>query len=111
MNGRQFELKEMGQHNNPSRPPARRVETDPAYLQQESSVRPVQEPTVPFTNAPQGTPPPRWRGPEDGQPSSYQPQQFESPGPPGEGDKNQQRREWRNSGWSRQNSGVTTGTA
>ncbi|KAH8885186.1 RhoGAP-domain-containing protein [Thozetella sp. PMI_491] len=112
MNGsRQFDIKEMGQHNNPSRPPPRRVDTDPAYLHQESSVRPVQEPTIPFTNVPQGTPPPRWRGPEDGPPSQYPQPQFESPGPPGDGDRNQQRREWRNSGWGRQNSGVTTGTA
>ncbi|KAI1382170.1 RhoGAP-domain-containing protein [Hypoxylon crocopeplum] len=87
------------------RPMATRVATDPAAWQQESSVRPVQEPTVPFTT-PQGTPPPNWRKPDNGQ-SLYanQYERVDNKQP-----ENGQRREWRNSGWGRQNSSVTTGT-
>ncbi|KAK4673645.1 Rho-type GTPase activating protein Rga1 [Podospora pseudopauciseta] len=124
----------MGRHdNNPSRPPPRRIETDPASWQQESSVRPMQEPTIPAfaaaaTPPVQGTPPPHKRGPYDppqqspyrgpeagnqghltpSQPPQQQPQHNQpQPGPPGQGN----RGEWRNSGWGRQNNGLTTGTA
>ncbi|KAK3934794.1 hypothetical protein QBC46DRAFT_70117 [Diplogelasinospora grovesii] len=117
----------VGRHdNNPSRPPARRVETDPASWSTETSVRPVQEPTIPFTSVPpaQGTPtsatrPPR--GPyEPPHPPTVQNSpyagQFEgsrngTPEPGGDRNTQQPRKEWRNSGWNRQNGGVTTGTA
>lgn len=100
----------VGRHEIPSRPPARRVETDPAQWQQESSVRPIQEPTIPFSGpAHQGTPPPK-RGPYDGppQPSPYG--QFDQAGAPDGNGRGQPQREWRNSAWGRQNSGLTTGT-
>ncbi|KAK0628431.1 hypothetical protein B0T17DRAFT_588549 [Bombardia bombarda] len=93
--------------------------TDPAAWQQESSARTMQEPTVPFTTAPpgQGTPPPQSkRGPYEPpsamQQSPYRGTQLEDPGTPDAagGAGGQPRKEWRNSGWSRQNSGVTTGT-
>ncbi|XDG06542.1 hypothetical protein ABKA04_006157 [Annulohypoxylon sp. FPYF3050] len=98
---RQYDSTEFVKQHESKRPLATRVATDPAAWQQESSVRPVQEPTIPFTT-PQGTPPPNpnWRKPDQG-PSPY-PEQPE----------NGQRREWRNSGWGRppNNNSVTTGT-
>lgn len=39
-----------------SRPPPRRVDTDPSLWQQESSVRPVQAPPLPHTNSGSSTP-------------------------------------------------------
>lgn len=99
----------VGRQENP-RPLATRVDTDPAVIQQERSVRPVQEPTIPFT-ASQGTSPQqKWRGPEDGPPR--QNNQYERSGsqPPPEGSENGQRKEWRNSGWGRPNNSVATGT-
>lgn len=89
------------------RPLATRVATDPAAWQQESSVRPVQESANPFAT-PQGTPPPNWRKPDNGQPSH--PSQYERVDNQQEPPENGQRREWRNSGWGRQNNSVTTGT-
>ncbi|KAK4227214.1 hypothetical protein QBC38DRAFT_196855 [Podospora fimiseda] len=120
----------VGRHgdNNPSRPPPRRIETDPSAWHQESSVRPMQEPTIPAFAGPvqsQATPPPR-RGPYDAPPPQQSPYghgQFDKSGPPD--NRNQQqpppsqqqqqqqqqgRGEWRNSGWGRQNSGLTTST-
>ena len=93
-----------------TRPQARRIETDPAGWPEERSVRPVQEPIAPYANSAQGTPPPKWRNPDDPHPSPYG-QSFEaSDASTGSADPNQ-RREWRNSGWSRQNSSVgITGT-
>ncbi|KAK4128392.1 hypothetical protein N657DRAFT_562570 [Parathielavia appendiculata] len=103
----------VGRHEIPSRPPPRRVETDPSQWQQESSVRTVQEPTIPFTGPPHmGTPPPK-RGPYDAPPPQQSPySQLDQPGPTpdGNGRGGQPQREWRNSGWGRQNSGLTTGT-
>ncbi|KAI0383842.1 RhoGAP-domain-containing protein [Hypomontagnella monticulosa] len=100
---RQYDSTEYLGRQESRRPLATRVATDPAtWQQQESSVRPVQEPTIPFTT-PQGTPPQNRRIPDNGQ-SPYT-NQYER------GDsQNGQRREWRNSGWGRQNSSVTTGT-
>ncbi|KAK3330384.1 hypothetical protein B0H66DRAFT_572464 [Apodospora peruviana] len=124
----------VGRHeNNPSRPPPRRMETDPSSWQQERSVRTVQDPTMPpFNGGPgtQGTPPPpakRDRGPYEAlTPGQQRPKQqhpspsgqYDSPGTPEPGAggvAGQPRREWRNSntnqpGWSRQGSGVTMGT-
>jgi hypothetical protein len=109
----------VGRHENPSRPPPRRVETDPSsWQQQESSVRPVQEPSIPFIVPPQGTPPPK-RGPYDAPPQQSPYGQFEQAATPegnnnnntnNNSNRNQPQREWRNSGWNRQNSGLTTGT-
>ncbi|KAK4099782.1 hypothetical protein N658DRAFT_429003 [Parathielavia hyrcaniae] len=103
----------VGRHEIPTRPPARRVETDPSQWQQESSVRTVQDPTIPFPGPPHmGTPPPK-RGPYDAPPPQQSPYgQADQPGPTTDGNDRggQPQREWRNSGWGRQNSGLTTGT-
>lgn len=99
--------------DNSTRPPPRRVETDPAlWQQQESSVRPVQEPPMPSYNQPHpNTPPQRWRTHEENghAPSPYgnNNNQFEHSDT--EGPTDGQKREWRNSGWGRQNSGVGVG--
>lgn len=100
--------------DNSSRPPPRRVETDPAlWQQQESSVRTVQEPPMPippFNQTNPGTPPQRWRPHEEnGHPSPYGGSQYEHSDT--EGPSEAQKREWRQSGgvWGRQNSGVGVG--
>ncbi|KAF4782473.1 RhoGAP domain-containing protein [Colletotrichum scovillei] len=100
--------------DNSSRPPPRRVETDPAlWQQQESSVRTVQEPPMPippFNQPNPGTPPQRWRPHEEnGHPSPYGGSQYEHSDT--EGPSEAQKREWRQSGgvWGRQNSGVGVG--
>lgn len=111
----------VGRHEIPTRPPPRRIETDPSQWQQESSVRPVQEPTIPFAGpAHVGTPPPKRGGPYDAPPPQGSPYGPFDQGPPpagtpdGNGGRGGQppQREWRNSnsGWGRQNSGLTTGT-
>ncbi|KAK3902407.1 hypothetical protein C8A05DRAFT_33886 [Staphylotrichum tortipilum] len=126
-----------GRHEIPTRPPARRVETDPSQWQHESSVRPMQDQQLPPQFAGQqmqqmSTPPPQRRGgpydapPPQGQQSPYG--QYDQQGPPppslpqggsmqegGGGRGGQPQREWRNSGapppgWGRQGSGLTTGT-
>ncbi|KAH9902250.1 rho-type GTPase-activating protein [Xylariomycetidae sp. FL2044] len=103
---RQFDNTEFVGRQDKQRPIATRVDTDPTLLQQESSVRPVQEPTIPFTT-PQGTPPQKWRKPDAGQsPYANQYERSDNQQDP----ENAQRREWRNSGWGRQNNSVTTGT-
>ncbi|KAI1416011.1 RhoGAP-domain-containing protein [Hypoxylon sp. FL1857] len=99
---RQYDSTEFVKQQESRRPLATRVATDPAAWHQESSVRPVQEPTIPFTT-PQGTPPQNWRKPDNGQ--SPHPAQYDAQHP-----ENGQRREWRNSGWGKQNSSVPTGT-
>ncbi|KAI6093785.1 RhoGAP-domain-containing protein [Hypoxylon rubiginosum] len=95
------------QDSRQQRPLATRVATDPAAWQQESSVRPVQEPSIPFAT-PQGTPPQSRRKPDNG-PSNY-PGQYERADNQQEPPENGQRREWRNSGWGRPNNSVPTGT-
>ncbi|OTA96987.1 hypothetical protein M434DRAFT_66672 [Hypoxylon sp. CO27-5] len=100
---RQYDSTEFVKQQESRRPLATRVATDPATWHQESSVRPVQEPTIPFTT-PQGAPPQNWRKPDNGQPPH--PGQYDTQQP-----ENGQRREWRNSGnWAKQNSSVPTGT-
>ena len=109
-------------HEIANRPPPRRIETDPSAWQTETSVRTVQqEPTIPYAHQPhqphqpQGTPPQKWRNPDDDSRSPYSSQQQfngstenldrggQSGQPP--------RREWRNSGYNRQpNSGVAAGS-
>lgn len=90
-----------------TRPPPRRVETDPALWQGEASVRHVQE-TPPYGASPHGPqqgPPSnggRFRGPSEPGPYSSQFNQsdshIDSP--------DNQRREWRNSNWGRQGGGL-----
>ena len=105
----QMQLPEAGEaynrQDNSNRPPPKRVDADPAIWQQESSVRPMQDPAMPYGSNP-GTPPKSWRGQEDSGRQSPYGQQLEpsdsNPDNPENGDGNQ-RREWRNSGWGRQN--------
>jgi hypothetical protein len=74
--------------------------------QKESSVRHVQDPSAPYANSSnQNTPPQQWQGEEATHPSPYSHQT----GTPESG-VDQGRRDWRNSGWGRQQSsslGVT----
>ncbi|KAL2178530.1 uncharacterized protein P884DRAFT_268537 [Thermothelomyces heterothallicus CBS 202.75] len=118
----------VGRHENPTRPPPRRMETDPSQWQQESSVRHVQESTQPYGQMHVGTPPPKRGGPYDAAPPQHspynQPDHQAGQTPDGNGrnggqqlppqqqqqQQQQQQRDWRNSGWGRQNSGLTTGT-
>lgn len=99
-----------GRHENMTRPTPRRMETDPSGWQHESSVRTVQDPPMPPNfgggGGPQGTPPHQRRG-YDGPGSPYGHGGTDTPD---SGERNQSRREWRNSSWVRQNSGLTTGT-
>lgn len=111
--GQRPAINEIGEvHNrqdNSSRPPPTRVDTDPTLFTQASSVRPVQEPPVPQGHPNNGTPPHMWRGPSDlaAQPSPYR----NNSEPQVERSENGQQREWRNSGWGRQNGGVGVGNA
>jgi hypothetical protein len=94
--------------DNSTRPPAKRVETDPSLWQQETSVRHMQDPPMPYANNP-GTPPKSWKGhDESGHPSPYR-NEFDHSENQLDNPDNGQRREWRNSGWGRQNSGVGVG--
>jgi len=96
----------VGRHDNPSRPPPRRVESDPSSWQQESSARPQQDAAAaPHAGGPMGTPSKRNEGQGPPHDPSYG---GETPEP---GDKPGQRKEWRQSAWARQNGGVATGTA
>lgn len=102
--------------NNPGRLFARRVETDSSVWQNdERSVRTVQDLPAPSTNnldnggSGTATPPqqPRWQGavPEEGPgygPSYAQQRLDGSPVRSESVDRGGQRREWRNSGWVRQ---------
>jgi len=92
-----------------TRPPARRIETDPSLWQGETSVRHIQEPPPIGYGTNPSTPPKSWRGPEEGgHPSPYR-DEFDQAEGQLETPDNGQRREWRNSGWGRQNSGVGVG--
>lgn len=93
-----------------TRPPPKRVETDPALLQSERSVRPMQDNVpAPYPNAVSPVPPPRFRPPED-QPSPYDANQTDHPDPRSENPEHSKRGEWRNSGvWGRQGGGVGVG--
>ncbi|KAI1845303.1 hypothetical protein JX265_005460 [Neoarthrinium moseri] len=103
---RQYDTEFINRQDN-SRPMATRVDTDPGAWHQERSVRPVGEPAMPYPTNP-GTPPQKWRNPDHG-PSPYS-NQHDAENAPQTGE-NGQRREWRNSGWGRQNSSVPTGTS
>ncbi len=95
----------VSRHDNSIRPLARRVETDPSLWQDERSVWPMQDPAVTYAgpNNSQNTPPPKWRGPDEGHPSPYG-QEFDGPvSQPDGSDRSNPRRDWRNSGWSREN--------
>lgn len=65
----------------------------------------MQDPSKPYANPPQGTPPQTWRNPDDGHHSPYS-QQFGSTEAANRenADVNQQPREWRNSAWANSNS-------
>lgn len=93
--------------DNSTRPPPRRVETDPSVWQGESSVRHVQEPPMPYANSSrQGTPPQqRYRGPSEPSPVSH----FDHSDGPGDGPEHHHRRDWRNSAWGRQGGGLGVG--
>ena len=75
----QFQMGDMGEvynrQDSMTRPPARRIETDPSLWQGETSVRHIQEPPMPppgYGNSNPSTPPKSWRGPDDsGHPSPY----------------------------------------
>lgn len=93
--------------DNSTRPPARRVETDPALWQGEASVRPMQDPPMPHANNGPGTPPTRWRGRNDlANPSPYAANQFNQSDSQLDSAEHSRRREWRNSGLARQGSGL-----
>ncbi|KAI5466678.1 hypothetical protein BGZ63DRAFT_4880 [Mariannaea sp. PMI_226] len=93
-------------NDNTSRPPARRVETDPAVWSGEATVRTIQEPPAVHSHNGPGTPPNRWRGrPDMANPSPYGSQFNQSDSQLDNSDHNQ-RREWRNSGWGRQGGGL-----
>lgn len=106
----------IGRHDPSIRPLAKRVDTDPNLWQQESSARPIQAPPLPAppygsSNLPHhGTPPQKWRNPDDSGYPSPNNQQFEGDNEeqPPEGGEGGQRKEWRNSGW-RQNSSNSLG--
>ncbi|KAI5866854.1 RhoGAP-domain-containing protein [Durotheca rogersii] len=107
---RQYDQTEFVKQHENKRPLATRVATDPAAWPQESSARPMQEPTIPFTATPGGgTPPTKWRNPDGGQPPNPNPPE-RTEDQPEQTPENGQRREWRNSAWGRQNNPVTTST-
>lgn len=82
-----------------SRSPPKRVETDPSLWQGERTVRPVQDAPPHYAQSNQGTPPQRWRNPDD--PSPYHNTNYNrSEGHLAQTDHNP--REWRNSGWQKQ---------
>lgn len=95
-----------------SRPPARRIDTDPALWQGETTVRPVQDVPLPYARPGQGTPPQRHPGREEGSyPSPYRNQQYNHSDSQLDKNEQHQRREWRNSGWGRQGSGLGVGNS
>lgn len=91
-----------------TRPPPRRVETDPSVWQAETSVRHVQEPpNKPYAKSGQSTPPhQRFRGPSEPAPIKSQ---FDHSDAPLSGAEDGQRRDWRNSAWGRQGGGLGVG--
>lgn len=86
-----------------TRPPPRRVDTDPSLWQQESSVRPVQAPPpMPNANSGTSTPSHSYRGQEGLPGMAYgQPQLDRSNSQLAAEPDMGQPREWRNSGWGR----------
>jgi hypothetical protein len=100
-------------HDNSNRPPAKRVETDPAIWRHQEAVKTIQDPAMPYGSNP-GTPPKSWRGPDDsGHPSPYGQQQFDhSDTHLDNSDGSRQRQqEWTSSGWDKQNGGVGVGNS
>lgn len=85
---------------NATRPPPRRVETDPTLWQGETTVRTIHDPSVSSGS----TPPGLWKNPDD-QPSPYH-SQNNSFHNDENSNNHSQRRDWRNSGWGRQGSGL-----
>lgn len=102
--------------DNSSRPPPTRIDTDPAAYKEARSVRPVQDPPMPSygnNNPNQGTPPQQmWQGPGDAghsRTSPYKHEPYNHSDPQLEHSDGSQRRQWRNSGWGGQSSGVGVG--
>jgi hypothetical protein len=103
--------------DNSTRPPPRRVETDPAVWQEETTVRPVQDvPMPPYMVSGASTPsgPPGARGQEDmghlGQPSTpWKNQHFNRSDGHVDSPTHGTRKEWRNSGCGRQGNGLGVG--
>ncbi|KFA64461.1 hypothetical protein S40285_01023 [Stachybotrys chlorohalonatus IBT 40285] len=95
-----------------SRPPPRRVETDPTIWQGEATVRQVQE-SVPMGHAhsSQGTPPQRQHKGPPGNGSPYK-NQFNNSDSQIDTTEHEHasRREWRNSAWGRQGNGLGVGS-
>ncbi|TQV95712.1 Rho GTPase activator (Lrg11) [Cordyceps javanica] len=82
-----------------SRSPPKRVETDPSLWQGERTVRPVQDPPSHYSQSNQGTPPQKWRNPDD--PSPYSNSNYNrSEGHLARTEHNP--RDWRSSGWPQQ---------
>lgn len=100
------EVKEVyNRQDTSTRPPPRRVDTDPSLWQQESSVRPVLAPPLPHQNS-SSTASGGHRGREEaayGAKLDRSDSQLTSEQDVG------QAREWRNSGWGRQGGGVAMG--
>ncbi|KAL2757452.1 hypothetical protein ACRALDRAFT_2100347 [Sodiomyces alcalophilus JCM 7366] len=94
--------------DNSSRPPPTRVDTDPAALTQASSVRPVQDPSMPYSGSHPGSgaPPQFLRGPSDPTHTAVYRNNSEPIIDHADGN---QRKEWRNSAWGRPNGGVGVG--
>jgi hypothetical protein len=99
-----------GDAGDAGRPIARRVETEPPMWQHDMGARPIHDTAMPFASpgvvgggGNPGTPPPTWRAQEDGRSSPYS-QHMDASGGGASGDDRRPRREWRNSGWGRQNS-------
>lgn len=89
-------------------PVVTRVDTDPSQAfawQKESSVRHVQDPNAPYSSQPhnQNTPPQQWQNADLEAPSPYSHRNDRNGTPDSQSDG--QRREYRNSGWSRAQNG------
>ncbi|KAK6068668.1 rho GTPase activator [Seiridium cupressi] len=105
---RQYDTEFVNRQDN-SRPMATRVDTDPTMWHQERSVRPVQDPGIPYT-VNSGTPPQKWRNHDHDHGRSPYADQYDGEDPP-QVPENAQRREWRNSGWGVKNSSVPAGSS
>lgn len=94
-----------------TRPPARRVDTDPAVWKGETTVRPVQDVPMPYARAAQGTSPHRRQARGEGPNPSPYGHQFNNSDSQLDHPEHSQRRDWRNSGWGRQGSGLGVGNS
>lgn len=88
-----------------TRSPPRRVETDPAVLRSERTVRPVQDQGG--LSGPESSPR-KWTGGGD-HPSPYNNGRFNRSDSQLDSSEHSQRGEWRNSAWGRRGGGVGVG--